>query len=136
MSNRWLILGIISLLCLMVSVCLLIAWPFYRQHQIDNRVARLVSGATDVHVLALRIEGQQREVVCSRNDLVQYFEDSLRQAECPTDLMAGGLSYSLELTLDCGGTAHIQIYVAEDGILISIPRWAVESGFATHRVRF
>jgi len=122
----------------LVMLGLLIGW-FGWLHYVEKRVFALIRGDRDVHIQSFRISGQQRNVVCEEPRLVELFENAIRGAPFVGMGAGGGHSYSLTVVMACGGSYRIPIEVAEDDIVLSVPKLAppgcaMELGFTTHRL--
>jgi len=102
-----------------------------------QKLERLVSGDSDVHIGSVEFRGQMRRVGCTDRTVLDYLEASLRRAtRNPREI---GTVCQATFYFNGGGTctAALHVWCSERaGISLSVPSWAPEADVPTHDVPF
>ncbi len=71
MSRNGIIFLIAVVLLLFSPVIGFVCWHQY----VENQALSLLDDDADVHLVSFRFDGQHRRIICSKKELVQFFEN-------------------------------------------------------------
>jgi hypothetical protein len=123
------ILGVVTILAI---ACGAYAWYQYSQRGYVV-LERLLSGDPSVTILSMDVGDGRRDVVCTDQEVLNYFEHQMRHAVRLGD-HPNGSGYDLVLAFNLGVSVSTPMYATRDLWGVCVPGKGLEPGWPSHDV--
>ena len=108
-----------------------IAFSVSYERRTDADLNALLLGRNDVRLTGLMIESQQRRVVCTDHEVLDYLASSLGNSHDDWGV-GGGVSYRFSFQLSTGRTSHLDGYIQRQSWSLVVPNANSQAGEPTH----